>query len=104
MDVGTFEVPSSKCKHVRALYMANYSLAQFFVGLIFVGNAHPRKLNSHEDFCVYSIQYYVVNRLLAEGVDLTLQTICDYEQENMEHGCHVGGYPDGSFYGGSVDS
>ena len=31
----------------------NYSLAQFFVGLIFVGNARPRKLNSHENFCVY---------------------------------------------------
>ena len=35
------------------LYMANYSLTQFFVGLIFVGNACPRKLNSHENFCVY---------------------------------------------------
>ena len=35
-------------------YVANYSLAQFFVGLFFVGNARPRKLNSHKNFCVYS--------------------------------------------------
>ena len=36
--------------HVRTviLYVANYSLAQFFVGLIFVGNARPRKLNLYE--------------------------------------------------------
>ena len=29
--------------HVRTviLYMANYSLAQFFMGIIFVGNARP---------------------------------------------------------------
>ena len=48
---------------VRALYMANYSLAQFFVGLIFVGNARPRKLNSHENFCVYGNmkEYVIVN-------------------------------------------
>ena len=37
--------------------MANYSLEQFFVGLIFMDNAHPRKLNSNENFCVYG--YYV---------------------------------------------
>ena len=40
-------------------YVANYLLAQFFVGLIFVGNAHPRKLNSHENFCVYSNKAFV---------------------------------------------
>ena len=36
--------------HVRTVipYVANYSLAQFFVG-----NARPRKLNSYENFCVY---------------------------------------------------
>ena len=34
-------------------YVANYSLAQFFVGLLFMGNARSRKLNSHENFCVY---------------------------------------------------
>ena len=36
--------------HVRTviLYVANYSLAQFFVGLVFVGNARPRKLNLYE--------------------------------------------------------
>ena len=36
--------------HTVIPYMANYSLAQFFVG-----NARPRKLNSHENFCIYSI-------------------------------------------------
>ena len=43
--------------HVRTVipYVANYTLAQFFVGLIFVGNAHPRKLNSHKNFCIYGI-------------------------------------------------
>ena len=48
----------SKCHlqarlHTVVPYVANYSLAQFFVSLIFVGNARPRKLNSHENFCVY---------------------------------------------------
>ena len=43
------------CVRTVTLYVANYSLAQFFVGLIFVGNARPRKLNSHENFCIYGI-------------------------------------------------
>ena len=49
------------CVHTVILYMANYSLAQFFMGLIFVGNAHPWKLNSHENFCVYGIYYASYN-------------------------------------------
>ena len=40
----------------------NYLLAQFFVGLIFVGNARPRKLNSHENFCVYGMHNINVHK------------------------------------------
>ena len=59
--------------HTVIPYMANYSLAQFFVGLIFVGNACPRKLNSHENFCVYS-KWSCVSHLLRKVTSCVLQS------------------------------
>ena len=50
-------------------YVANYSLAQFFVGLIFMGNARPQKLNSHENFCVYGMCLYLTKYTSLVGVD-----------------------------------
>ena len=58
MDADTFEVQA--CVHTVIPYVANYSLAQFFMGLIYVGNACPQKLNSHENVCIYGITHYLM--------------------------------------------
>ena len=78
--------------HVRTviLYVANYSLAQFFVGLIFVGNARPRKLNSYEKFCVYgrcTMKQEAMHYLHYK--DLTLNQI--NEKKKTTQTCHGAG-------------
>ena len=64
--------------HVRTVipYVANYLLAQFFVGLIFVGNTRPRKLNSHENFCVYGMYTCIVSAVGSESENVC---VANYE-------------------------
>ena len=47
------------CEHAPLYhnYVAHFSWTQFFMGLIFVGNGCPRKLNSHKNLC---LRYYMV--------------------------------------------